>query len=134
MWGKTVGGNMKKKKNLILVSLLILLLCISFLVFFGLFNDKKSSIDNIAFIFTIFTEFLIFINLVILLNKKTDTFLVSGTCSTMFLYIVCSIILNGLLKGLFTSSRSLIVVNIILILVYLFINFVILLFKKGGQK
>lgn len=125
---------MKKKKNLILVSLLILLLCISFLVFFGLFNDKKSSIDNIAFIFTIFTEFLIFINLVILLNKKTDTFLVSGTCSTMFLYIVCSIILNGLLKGLFTSSRSLIVVNIILILVYLFINFVILLFKKGGQK
>lgn len=134
MWGKTVGGNMKKKKNLILVSLLILSLCISFLVFFGLFNDKKSSIDNIAFIFTIFTEFLIFINLVILLNKKTDTFLVSGTCSTMFLYIVCSIILNGLLKGLFTSSRSLIVVNIILILVYLFINFVILLFKKGGQK
>lgn len=125
---------MKKKKNLILVSLLILSLCISFLVFFGLFNDKKSSIDNIAFIFTIFTEFLIFINLVILLNKKTDTFLVSGTCSTMFLYIVCSIILNGLLKGLFTSSRSLIVVNIILILVYLFINFVILLFKKGGQK
>lgn len=125
---------MKKKKNLILVSLLILLLCISFLVFFGLFNDKKSSIDNIAFIFTIFTEFLIFINLVILLNKKTDTFLVSGTCSTMFLYIVCSIILNVLLKGLFTSSRSLIVVNIILILVYLFINFVILLFKKGGQK
>ena len=134
MWGKTVGGNMKKKKNLILVSLLILSLCISFLVFFGLFNDKKSSIDNIAFIFIIFTEFLIFINLVILLNKKTDTFLVSGTCSTMFLYIVCSIILNGLLKGLFTSSRSLIVVNIILILVYLFINFVILLFKKGGQK
>lgn len=125
---------MKKKKNLILVSLLILSLCISFLVFFGLFNDKKSSIDNIAFIFIIFTEFLIFINLVILLNKKTDTFLVSGTCSTMFLYIVCSIILNGLLKGLFTSSRSLIVVNIILILVYLFINFVILLFKKGGQK
>lgn len=121
---------MKNKKNIILSIMLIILISLSFLLFFGINGDKKTEIQLATFAFIIFDELLLFGNIILFLNKKMNTFLIAGLSSTTFLYLISSLLINIIFKSIFTSLREVLVFNFSLILIYLLINSTILIFKR----
>ena len=121
---------MKNKKNIILSIMLIILISLSFLLFFGINGDKKTEIQLETFAFIIFDELLLFGNIILFLNKKMNTFLIAGLSSTTFLYLISSLLINIIFKSIFTSLRGVLVFNFSLILIYLLINSTILIFKR----
>lgn len=121
---------MKNKKNIILSIMLIILISLSFLLFFGINSDKKTEIQLATFAFIIFDELLLFGNIILFLNKKMNTFLIAGLSSTTFLYLISSLLINIIFKSIFTSLRGVLVFNFSLILIYLLINSTILIFKR----
>lgn len=122
---------MKNKKNIILSFALLIAIIFSFVVFLGFGTTEKSSIEICSFIFILLTEIIIFGNVYIILNKKLNTFSIAGLSSTTFLYTICSLITNVIVSNLFLNLRSLLIFNICAILIHLFINTIIMLFKEG---
>ena len=110
--------------------MLIILISLSFLLFFGINGDKKTEIQLATFAFIIFDELLLFGNIILFLNKKMNTFLIAGLSSTTFLYLISSLLINIIFKSIFTSLREVLVFNFSLILIYLLINSTILIFKR----
>ncbi len=121
---------MKNKKNIILSIMLIILISLSLLLFFGINSDKKTSIQLATFAFIIFDDVLLFGNIILFLNKKMNAFLIAGLSSTTFLYLISSLLINIIFKSIFTSLRGVLVFNFSLILIYILINTTILIFKR----
>lgn len=121
---------MKNKKNIILSIALIIVIAFSFVIFYGVGDSPKTEIQTISFVFIIITELVVFANSLLITNKKMNMFAIAGLSTTTFLYAVVSIIINILAMGLFTTIKSIIVFNISIILIYLFIDTMIILFKK----
>ncbi len=121
---------MKKKKNIILCIALLIVIVLSMLLFFETGEIEKTKIQISSFIFVIITELVVFANIVLITNKKLNTFTIAGLSSITFLYAVCSFLFNILLKGIFTTTRGILVFNFSILLVYLFLSVITLLFKK----
>lgn len=121
---------MKNKKNTVLFILLLILLCLSLLLFFGIGTAPKNGIQICSFVFLIITEFVVFANLFLITNKKLNTFTVAGLSSATFIYTICSLIFNVILKNIFNSVRGILVFNFSILLIYLLINTIVILFKK----
>lgn len=121
---------MKNKKNIILSIALIIVIAFSFVIFYGVGDSPKTEIQTISFVFIIITELVVFANSLLITNKKMNMFAIAGLSTTTFLYAVVSIIINILAMGLFTTIKSIVVFNISIILIYLFIDTMIILFKK----
>lgn len=97
----------------------------SMLLFFGTSNTPKTGKQISLFIFIVVAELIIFCNIMLIMNKKLNTFAIAGLSSTTFLYAICSCIFNILLKNIFSSVRGVLVTNFSILLVYLFVNFII---------
>ena len=121
---------MKESKNIILCIALLIIISLSMILFFGMGTTEKTGIQISSFVFIMVTELAVFVNVILMLNRKLNTFAIAGLSSTTFLYAVCSILFNVLLKGIFTTVRGILVFNFSLLLVYLFIDTIIILFKK----
>lgn len=121
---------MKEKRNLILIVALFIVIAFTLLLFFGVGNNEKTGIQICGIIFTIITELIVFGNILFMNNKKLNTFMIAGLSSTSFLYAICSIIFNSILFGVFKTIKSIFIFNFALLLVYLFIDTMIFLFKK----
>lgn len=121
---------MKNKKNIILLVALLIAILLSTVLFIGIGNIPKTSIQISAFIFVVLTEILLFTNIYIITNKKLNTFTIAGLSSTIFLYTSCSLIFNVLAISIFGTLKNILVFNISILLIYLLINTIIILFKK----
>lgn len=121
---------MKNKKNIIILILLIIAVAFSSLLFFGIGSGEKTSMQISSFIFVILTEIIIFGNILFLTNKKTNTFTIAGFTSTAFIYSLVSLIFNVLLNPIFTTLKGNLIFNFSILLIYLFIDALVLLFKK----
>ena len=125
---------MKNNKNIIICLSLFIVVAFSMLLFFCTGESIKNGIEISAFTFVFITELLAFINVMFIVNKKLNTFVIAGLSSTSFLYTVCSILFNVLLLGLFSTIKSILVFNFSILFIYLFLNMMIFLFKKGDEK
>lgn len=124
---------MNNKKIWILILSLIIMIAFSSLIFFGLFENEKNSVQLTSFIFIILTEIISFSSIGVVVSKKFNTFINSGILSTTFLYAVSSAFINILTSPLFVSSRKLTTVNIAILLIYLFIIAIIFMFRKENK-
>ena len=112
---------MKKNKNIIINILLIIVIALSMLLFFGIGNTTKSGIQISSFVFIIVTELIIYFNVLIILNKKLNTFTIAGLSSSTFIYSICSIVFNIILISIFQTVKNILVFNFSILLVYAFI-------------
>lgn len=113
-------------KNSILKKLLvfILIVALSFLLFFGLGDLEKTTNKLISFGILIFSELLIFLSVVLpsIKNKSIEDLL-----SASILYTFMTIIFNYIIRP--SATKSLIVWNVALFIIYLIIV-IIVCFKK----
>lgn len=122
---------MCKNKKIITVGGLVVLLALSFLMFFGLNTSKKTGIEISSFIFVLLTEIIIFSNVFFLTEKKfNNTFTIAGLTSLTFIYSVISLVVNVLLVGMFSVLRTNLIFNFSLLLIYIFIALMVFFFKK----
>lgn len=124
---------MKKNKNSIINILLIIVIALSMLLFFGIGNTTKSGIQISSFVFIIVTELIIYFNVLIILNKKLNTFTIAGLSSSTFIYSICSIVFNIILISIFQTVKNILVFNFSILLVYAFIVAIIMLLKKESN-
>ncbi len=124
---------MKKNKNIIINILLIIVIALSMLLFFGIGNTTKSGIQISSFVFIIVTELIIYFNVLIILNKKLNTFTIAGLSSSTFIYSICSIVFNIILISIFQTVKNILVFNFSILLVYAFIVAIIMLLKKESN-
>lgn len=124
---------MKKNKNIIINILLIIVIALSMLLFFGIGNTTKSGIQISSFVFIIVTELIIYFNVRIILNKKLNTFTIAGLSSSTFIYSICSIVFNIILISIFQTVKNILVFNFSILLIYAFIVAIIMLFKKESN-
>ncbi len=108
------------KKSLVFILIVIL----SFLLFFGLGDLEKTTNELISFGFLIFSELLIFLSVILpsIKNKSIEDLL-----SASVLYTLMMIILNYIIRP--SLTKSLIVWNVALFIIYLIIV-IIVCFKK----
>ena len=124
---------MSEKKKIITTVGLAILLAFSFLMFFGIDTDKKTGIEISAFIFTLVDEIILFGTILFLGNKKLNTFAISGIVSSIFIYLLVSLIFNVVLNSVFSTVRGILVFNFGVLLLYLLIVTIVFLFKKESK-
>ena len=124
---------MSNNKKIIATIGLVIVLAFSFLLFFGISTSPKTSIDISAFIFILVTEFIIYGCIFALTSQKRNLFMISGLSSLTFLYSVCSLLFNVLLKGIFNSLRGILIFNFSILLIYAFVIVLLFLFKKENK-
>ena len=119
----------KKDNNLLVKTIVfILVLALTFLVFFGLGNEHKEINELVSFFIVVFAELLIYLSTIIsTLLKKNPIDALSASC----LYALGALIINYLIK--INTLKELIVYNIALFIVYLIV-LVIVLFTKKKKK
>lgn len=120
------------RKNIIATIALILIIILTFLLFFGVGTTYKADIKITSFVFIILTEMLTYGNVILLFSNKLNTFAKVGFCSTLFLYLISVILVNIIFISLFTTLKGIIVMNFSLFVVYLLIDTIIVFFKKEG--
>lgn len=115
-----------KNNNLLVKTIVfILVLALTFLVFFGLGSEKKTEMELISFGIVVFSELLIFLSTIIPgILKKNSLDSLSASC----LYALGVLIINYLVK--FNTLKDLVVWNIALFIVYLIVLTIVLLPKK----
>ena len=121
---------MSKNKKIILTIALLIIVALSFLLFFGIGENKKSDIQIASFIFIVLDELITYGIILGTTNKKNNAFSISGLVSITVIYLIISLIFNGLLIGIFNSLRNILVFNFSAILIYALIIAVIFLAKK----
>lgn len=121
---------MKGKKLFIYIGFTLLMIILSFGIYYGFSEVKKTDIQNIGFSFTILAESIFFTMIYFSTNEKNSTFLKAGIVSSSSIYIILAFILNVLLKGMFEKARILFTMNIVLLLLYVGVILLTFLVKK----
>ena len=121
---------MKGKKLAIYISFALLIIVLSFVIYYGFTDAQKTDMQNVAFSFIIISEIIFFSMIYFVTRDKNNTFLKSGVISTSAVYIVALFILNIFLKTIFSTVRILVATNIILLILYIGVVLLIYLAKK----
>lgn len=121
---------MKGKKLIIYTSISVLIILVSFVMYFGFSDAEKTNIQNIGFTFTIITEVVFFGTIYLITRNSENTFSRAGIASISVIYLIISLILNIFAKTAFETERALITTNIIILILYLAIALITQLFKK----
>lgn len=120
---------MNKNKKIILTFGLIIVIMLSFLLFFGVGSTQKTAIQGTSFAFIILDEILAYSMILILTETKQKAFVVAGLSTITCIYIGISLIVNLFIKNILTM-KSLLITNFSFLLIYLFIDVMILLAKE----
>lgn len=121
---------MKDNKLKIYTVFSVLIVVLSFVIYYGFSNAEKTSIQNTAFIFTIISEVIFFTIIYLITRPKETTFSRAGISIISVIYFIISLILNVLMKNAFETVRALITTNVIILILYIAIILIIYLFKK----
>lgn len=121
---------MTGKKRVVYVSLSILIIVLSFVVYFGFSKIDKTYMENIAFGAFILTELIFFTMIYLVSKKETSLFVRAGNTSVSVIYLISSLIINVFLQSFFELANTLITTNVVLLIFYLAIVLLIYLFKK----
>ena len=121
---------MKGKKLIIYTSISVLIILVSFVMYFGFSDAEKTNIQNIGFTFTIITEVVFFGTIYLITRNSENTFSRAGIASISVIYLIISLILNIFAKTAFETERALITTNIIILILYLAIALITQLLKK----
>lgn len=124
---------MSKNKKIILTIALLIIIALSFLIFFGVGRNEKNNIETASFIFIILDELITYGIILWTTSKKNNAFSVAGLISITVIYLIISLIFNSLLIGIFNSLKNSLIFNFSAILVYLLIVTIIFLFKKEEE-
>lgn len=122
---------MGNKKTLGLGLMFLIVVAFSFLMYYGFSSADKTDIQNCRFIFIIVSECLMF---GVMFLSTTGMVQPSSAVGLNFLaggYFTLSLVINFLLGFIFGTVRSLIVVNVAVILIFLFILAMDMLSKRN---
>lgn len=121
---------MEKNKNILLSIGLIIIIALSFLLFFGIGESNKNGIQISSFAFVILDEIIIYAVILWASNKEKNTFLKAGVFSSVFIYLISSIVFNMFLKNMLGSLNTVLVINIAMLLIFSLILVIIMFFNK----
>lgn len=121
---------MKGKKLIIYTCFSVLIVLLSFVIYYGFSDVEKTEIQNTAFAFTVIAEVIFFGMTYVLTREEVNAFTRAGIGSISVIYLLVSLILNILIKAVFQTVRTLIVTNVIVLIIYIAIILTIYLFKK----
>lgn len=121
---------MSKNKKLLLTLALVVAIGFSFLLFFGIGNAQKTSIQVWGFVFVIISEIIVYGAILGVTSRNSNTFSKAGILSLTSIYLILSLIVNVLLKSSFTTQKSILVCNFSILLGYAFVTIIIIFFKK----
>ncbi len=122
---------MNKNKKIIFTFSLIIVIMLSFLLFFGVGSTQKTAIQGTSFAFIILDEILVYSMILILTETKQKAFAVAGLSTITCIYIGISFIVNLFIKNILTM-KSLLITNFSFLLIYLFVDTMILLAKEDN--
>lgn len=123
---------MEKKKgksnNLIKTILFLVIVLLTCLLFFGLGSEKKEDFELVSFGFFMFSEVVLYIMTLLPSLVETKSLSSSDITSVGFLYLITSLFINFII--IIKPMRTLVVINIASILVYIILFLIILLNKR----
>lgn len=123
---------MEKKKgksnNLIKTILFLVIVLLTCLLFFGLGSEKKEDLELVSFGFFMFSEVVLYIMTLLPSLVETKSLSSSDITSVGFLYLITSLFINFII--IINPMRTLVVINIASILVYIILFLIILLNKR----
>ncbi len=123
---------MEKKKgksnNLIKTILFLVIVLLTCLLFFGLGSEKKEDLELVSFGFFMFSEVVLYIMTLLPSLVETKSLSSSDITSVGFLYLITSLFINFII--IIKPMRTLVVINIASILVYIILFLIILLNKR----
>lgn len=122
----------KKNSNFLAKTLVfIIVLALTCLLFFGLFEEKKTDLQLVSFGFFIFAELVIYLSALLptIFNQKFEKNK-ADIISAGVLYGLASLLINCIFISYITTMRLLLVLNISLILIYLLIFTIVIIQKR----
>ena len=115
----------------VLTFLLLIAIALSCLIYFVIEDSVKTEIDNTGFCLLIFNELLIYAG-ALLSEKSKDAFVGSGVSMFTIFYIIASVLINLVFRGLFTTFRTFIITNSVAFLIFAFCVGLVLFFKADN--
>jgi uncharacterized integral membrane protein len=125
-------NNKRGSNYLIKTIIFVIIIALTCLLFFGLGNENKTDLELTGFGFLIGAEVVIMLSTILPGLIGTTNLSDADVISLGVLYGIASVIINIVLK--LETMRTLIVLNIAAILVYLILFFVVLMNKKKANK
>ena len=125
-------NNKRGSNYLIKTIIFVIIIALTCLLFFGLGNENKTDLELPGFGFLIGAEVVIMLSTILPGLIGTTNLSDADVISLGVLYGIASVIINIVLK--LETMRTLIVLNIAAILVYLILFFVVLMNKKKANK
>ena len=125
-------NNKRGSNYLIKTIIFVIIIALTCLLFFGLGNENKTDLELTGFGFLIGAEVVIMLSTILPGLIGTTNLSDADVISLGVLYGIASVIINIVLK--LETMRTLIVLNIAAILVYLILFFVVLKNKKKANK
>ncbi len=125
-------NNKRGSNYLIKTIIFVIIIALTCLLFFGLGNENKTDLELTGFGFLIGAEVVIMLSTILPGLIGTTNLSDADVISLGVLYGIASVIINIVLK--LETMRTLIVLNIAAILVYLILFFIVLMNKKKANK
>ncbi len=125
-------NNKRGSNYLIKTIIFVIIIALTCLLFFGLGNENKTDLELTGFGFLIGAEVVIMLSTILPGLIGTTNLSDADVISLGVLYGIASVIINIILK--LETMRTLIVLNIAAILVYLILFFIVLMNKKKANK
>ena len=123
---------MENKSSNILIKTIIFILAIAIacLVYFGLGKENKTDMELVAFGFLMFAALVTYITILIPSIKQFKKLEGSDVIACGVLYLIASAITNCVLFNNFEDMKSLVIVNVIEIIIFMIIFCMVMLRKK----
>ena len=122
---------MDKNSNILIKTIIfILAVAVACLVFFGLGNEDKTDMEIVAFCFIMFAALVTYITALISGIKKFKKIEGSDVTACGVLYLITSAITNWGFFSYFENMKTLVIVNVIEIIVFMIIFCMVMLRKK----
>lgn len=121
----------QKNSNVLIKTIIfVIVAALSCLLFFGLGEEDKTSIQYIAFGFFMFSEVVIFISAILAGSIGSQKLTGADIISAGVLYLIANVLINFVVVNSITTNRTLIVYNCAAILAYMLIVAIVVFTKR----
>ena len=125
---------MSRNKKVILTVALLIIIALSFLLFFGIGEVEKTQEQIVRFVFIIIDEVIVYGAILWATRKKCSAFSNIGVIGTTSIYTIISLIFNLLFIEIFKTVKNILVFNFSILLLFAFILTIVILLKKENVK
>lgn len=122
---------MSRNKKVLLTAALVIMITLSFLLFFGIGKVEKTEEQILRFVFIILDEVIVYGIILWATREKCNAFSNAGVISTTVIYTMISLIFNLLLTGIIKTVKNILIFNFSILLLFAFIVTIVILLKKG---